>query len=225
MNNKIIKTLIFITFVFILILLNNTKTYAAMSNATITLSKTSFTYTGKAIKPAVTIKYNKKTLKKGTDYTLEYKNNIKPGTGKVIITGLKKGLGGQVTKKFTINKIDISGFDVSDYIKTFKYDGKSKKPSIYIKGLKRNIDYKINYINNKNVGKATIELYGIGNYKNSIKKYFYIKESIHSCRLELHNYNNTVTYTGHHIKPSVSLYYGKKKLKKDKDYSVEYKNN
>ena len=34
-------------------------------------------YTGKAQKPAVTVKVGKTTLKKGTDYTLTYANNKK----------------------------------------------------------------------------------------------------------------------------------------------------
>ena len=35
------------------------------------------TYTGKALKPAVTVTLNGKTLKKGTDYTVSYKNNLR----------------------------------------------------------------------------------------------------------------------------------------------------
>ena len=45
------------------------------------------TYTGKAIKPSVTVKDGGKKLVNGTDYTLSYKNNTKPGTATVIITG------------------------------------------------------------------------------------------------------------------------------------------
>ena len=43
--------------------------------------------TGKAIKPALTVKYNGAKLKAGTDYTLAYKNNVKPGVAKIVITG------------------------------------------------------------------------------------------------------------------------------------------
>ena len=61
------------------------------------------TYTGKAITPAPAVKYNGKTLKKGTDYTVSYKNN--KNAGKATITF--KGTGnfkGTATKTFTINK-------------------------------------------------------------------------------------------------------------------------
>ncbi|MGN0577208.1 MAG: hypothetical protein ACI4J4_01175 [Ruminiclostridium sp.] len=45
------------------------------------------TYTGKAIKPSVTVKNGSKTLKNGTDYTLTYKNNTKIGKASVTIKG------------------------------------------------------------------------------------------------------------------------------------------
>ncbi|MDO5519941.1 MAG: fibronectin type III domain-containing protein [bacterium] len=58
------------------------------------------TYTGKAIKPAVTLKYNKKALKKGTDYTVSYKNNVKTGKATITIKGKGKYTG---TKKVYFN--------------------------------------------------------------------------------------------------------------------------
>ena len=70
-----------------------------IKKAVITVAKA--TYTGKALKPKVTVKYNGKTLKAGTHYTLAYKNNVKVGTGSVTITG--KGVyAGKVTKSFKI---------------------------------------------------------------------------------------------------------------------------
>lgn len=44
-------------------------------------------YTGKAVKPKVTVKYRGKTLKKNRDYTVSYKNNRNPGTGTVTVKG------------------------------------------------------------------------------------------------------------------------------------------
>ena len=54
---------------------------------TSTSSVSSKAYTGKAIKPSVTVKDGTKTLVKGTDYTLSYKNNTNIGTATVTITG------------------------------------------------------------------------------------------------------------------------------------------
>ncbi len=54
----------------------------------LTISKISNkSYTGKAVKPAVTIKDGDYKLKKGTDYTVSYKNNTKIGTATVTIKG------------------------------------------------------------------------------------------------------------------------------------------
>ncbi len=44
-------------------------------------------YTGKAVKPLPTIVFNGTTLKRGTDYTLSYKNYTKVGTATIVISG------------------------------------------------------------------------------------------------------------------------------------------
>lgn len=54
------------------------------------------TYTGKAIKPSVTVKAGSTKLKKGTDYTVSYKNNIKPGKAQVTVTGIGRYKGTKV---------------------------------------------------------------------------------------------------------------------------------
>lgn len=48
----------------------------------------SIAYTGKAVKPAVTVKNGDEILKNGTDYKLAYKNNKKIGTASVVVTGM-----------------------------------------------------------------------------------------------------------------------------------------
>ena len=59
-------------------------------------------YTGKAIKPAPVVKLGGKTLKKGVDYTVSYKNNKKVGKATVTIKG-KGAYTGTITKTFKIN--------------------------------------------------------------------------------------------------------------------------
>ncbi len=59
------------------------------------------TYTGSAIEPAITITDGNKTLAEGTDYTVEYADNINAGTAKVLITG-KANYSGTIEKTFTI---------------------------------------------------------------------------------------------------------------------------
>ena len=59
-------------------------------------------FTGKNITQSITVKYNGKTLKNGTDYTVSYSNNKNIGTATVKITG-KGSYTGTVTKTFKIN--------------------------------------------------------------------------------------------------------------------------
>ncbi len=62
------------------------KTKIDISEAKVTTVKDQI-YTGKAVKPAVIVKYDNTKLIKGTDYTVTYKNNRKVGTAAVTITG------------------------------------------------------------------------------------------------------------------------------------------
>ena len=59
-------------------------------------------YTGKNITQSVTVKYNGKTLKKGTDYTVSYSSNKNIGTATVKIAG-KGSYTGTIAKTFKIN--------------------------------------------------------------------------------------------------------------------------
>ncbi len=85
---------------------DNNKNIANESTSTsissLSISKISNkSYTGKAIKPAVTIKDGDKKLVKGTDYTVSYKNNTKIGTASVTIKG-KGSYTGEKTLTFKI---------------------------------------------------------------------------------------------------------------------------
>ena len=59
-------------------------------------------YTGKNITQSITVKYNGKTLKNGTDYTVSYSSNKGIGTATVKIAG-KGSYAGTITKTFKIN--------------------------------------------------------------------------------------------------------------------------
>ena len=80
------------------------KTYSIKNNfkkATISgISNKS--YTGKNITQSFTVKYNGKTLKKGTDYTVSYSSNKNIGTATVKVAG-KGSYTGTITKTFKIN--------------------------------------------------------------------------------------------------------------------------
>lgn len=72
-----------------------------IQKAVITLSRTSYAYKGKAIKPGVTVVYGKTTLKKDRDYKVSYSSNVSIGTATVKITGIEK-FEGSVKKTFKI---------------------------------------------------------------------------------------------------------------------------
>lgn len=146
-----------------------------IQSATVTLSKSTYVYDGKAKKPSVTVKLGSKTLKNGTDYTVSYSNNVKAGTATVKITG-KGDYTGSVTKNFSI-KNDFKQATVTG-ISTKTYSGKSQTQKITVKfggkTLKNGTDYTISYSNNKNIGTATVKIVGKGDYAGTIERSFKI---------------------------------------------------
>ena len=80
------------------------KTYSIKNNfkkATVSGISTK-AFTGKNITQSITVKYNGKTLKNGTDYTVSYSSNKNIGTATVKIAG-KCSCTGTITKTFKIN--------------------------------------------------------------------------------------------------------------------------
>lgn len=75
-----------------------------ISNASVSLSASSYTYDGSAKRPTVTVKYGSDTLTSGTDYTVSYSNNVSVGTATVTVTGKGRYIG-TATKSFTISKV------------------------------------------------------------------------------------------------------------------------
>ena len=111
--------------------------------------------------------------------------------------------------------------------KKYAYEGKAIKGNETVKDGKEVLDsgkdYKASYQNNKNLGKATITIKGIGNYKGTKKvSYTIVKRSVRSATC---HYKKTRSYTGRWVKPNVTLKVGKVKLKKNRDYTLVYRNN
>ena len=78
---------------------------AELGDATITLDKANYEYTGSQIKPTVTVKLDNSTLRANTDYTVEYGDNKEVGTnvGTVTVTG-KGNYTGSISVQFTITQ-------------------------------------------------------------------------------------------------------------------------
>ena len=147
---------------------------ANLTNAKITLSQSSYYYDGKAKYPEVIVKLGEVTLKKGTDYTVAYKDNVKIGTATVTVTGAGFVEGYQ-TIHFTIQvQKDIQVIPAVDY---YVYDGKAKKPKVTVKdsvGTIASNRYTVTYSDNKNVGKATITVTLKAPYSGTVKGTFKI---------------------------------------------------
>ena len=75
-----------------------------IANTKVTLSKTSYTYDGKAKTPVVTVMDDDYLLQENEDYTITYSDNIKVGTATVMITGIGRYTG-TVSVSFTILQV------------------------------------------------------------------------------------------------------------------------
>lgn len=188
-------------------------------------------YTGKEIAPELFISFGAIRLLENTDYSVEYDNNIDIGTATVTITG-KGNYTGTVAKEFNIvDSIDSQLQNIStatiSKISDKTYTGSSITPDIIIsingETLKQNVDYKVFYSNNINVGTGIATVVGIGDYTGTVETTFKIaKKSIENLSL---SDISAQEYTGEAIKPQVVLADNSTKLKENTDYTVTYYNN
>ena len=98
-------------------------TERTMDGCVLTLDADDAEYTGREIKPAVTVMDGDTTLVEGTDYKVTYTGNIEPGTAKVTVEGIGR-YSGTLTKEFTIKADDSSKPDDT----SSKPDDSSSKP-------------------------------------------------------------------------------------------------
>ena len=176
----------------------------AMSDTSVA-NVSSQTYTGNGISPLPTITYNNKTLKKDTDYTLSYSNNINAGTATITITG-KGNFTGTTSKTFSISARAMSDTSVAN-ISSQTYTGNviSPLPTITYnnKTLKKDTDYTLSYSDNINVGTATITITGKGNFTGMTSMTFIITQKS-AEKLNISEIANQI-YTGKEIKPNVVI--------------------
>ena len=194
-----------------------------IKNAVITYNN-SLTYNGSKLSPAVTVKYGNATLKKNTDYTVAYSNNVNAGTGTITITG--KGIyGGSVKKTFTIKKLGISASAVSGTGNKV-YTGSAIKPVPAVKAggrtLKNETDFTVSYKNNTEPGTATLKVTGKGNYSGSVSKTFKITaRAINDVEVTVPD----TVFTGEQVRPDVVVSYGNYQFINNSDYTLSFKDN
>ena len=157
------------------------KTYSIKNNfkkATISgISNKS--YTGKNITQSVTVKYNGKTLKKGTDYTVSYSNSKNIGTATVKIAG-KGSYTGTITKTFKINPAKQEIQKLTAKSKAFFVDWAQKGSATgyeiqYATNSKFTSAKKVTITNNKTDTKTISKLSGKKKYYVRVRSYTTVK--------------------------------------------------
>lgn len=156
------------------------------------------TFTGEELtQTGVTVKMGTLPLTEGTDYTLEYENNIEAGKATMTVKGCGHFEGAQ-SAEFTINVLDISSEDVKvdiSGVSALTYNGKAQAQS----GMTAKIgsytlvcdkDYVVDYRNNENVGTATIQIRGTGSCKGTVTSTFEINP------IDISDVSNVLTITG-----------------------------
>ena len=157
------------------------KTYSIKNNfkkATVSGISTK-AFTGKNITQSITVKYNGKTLKNGTDYTVSYSNNKKIGTATVKIAG-KGSYTGTITKTFKINPAKQEIQKLTAKSKAFFVDWAQKGSATgyeiqYATNSKFTSAKKVTITNNKTDTKTISKLSGKKKYYVRVRSYTTVK--------------------------------------------------
>ncbi len=220
----------------------------ALAESMVSGIDTTYTYTGSAITPAVTVKDGDTTLTLDTDFTVSYANNTNAGTATVTIVG-KGNYSGTVTKTFTISKAQLT-VSVSGTISK-EYDGTTTVESgdiaLTLATPVSNDDVSIatgwtaEYAS-ANVGTgitvtiSNLSLTGddAGNYELSATttttgaitaKAISGEGSDPATGFEISGIDTTYTYTGSAIQPTPAVADGEMALVLGTDYTVAYGDN
>lgn len=114
----------------------------SLTKCSISLSKTEYTYDGKAKKPSVTVKDGSLKLVKDVDYKVTYKSNTNAGTASVVISGTGIGAySGSVTKTFTILK-GSNAITQANVTKTYSAKAQSFTVTPVLKDTAAKLSYK-----------------------------------------------------------------------------------
>ena len=157
------------------------KTYSIKNNfkkATVSGISTK-AFTGKNITQSITVKYNGKTLKNGTDYTVSYSSNKNIGTATVKIAG-KCSSTGTITKTFKINPAKQEIQKLTAKSKAFFVDWAQKGSATgyeiqYATNSKFTSAKKVTITNNKTDKTTVSKLSGKKKYYVRVRSYTTVK--------------------------------------------------
>ena len=204
-----------------------------VANAAVTLSQTSYAYTGRAFQPSVTVK-DGTTVIPASEYTVVYTDNINVGTATVTVTDRAGGnyvVSGTAT--FTITKAALSGLSVS--LGGWTYGDTAKTPTVSGNLGNANVTYQYKaadaadetYTNvvPTNAGTYTVKatVAESANYAaaTATRNFTIVPKAISKATVE--NIGEQ-EFTGRTITPTVTVKDGTVVLT-DADYSVAYANN
>ena len=205
-----------------------------------TVTAVDMVYTGREVKPKVTVVDSLGNAVKSSEYTVSYKNNVYVSNEKTgdqlptaIVTAKPNGNYEKDTFSSGYFKIgeNLAKATIEIPTQSFVYTGEPIVPSaIKVKIAGEEISqgsngYMISCENNTNVGKATLVISAGADskYVGSITKTFTITAK-KSDTLTVKDIDD-VTYNGTALKPEVTVLDGIKELTLDKDYTLSYANN
>lgn len=185
----------------------------------------------------------KKELTEGTDYELEYENNVDPGTATVTVKGIGKYKGYEQSFTYTIEHrtFHLDHYQNHDNIGTVKWTGKEVNylPENIVSDhnetvLEKEKDYKVEYTDNIEPGTASIKIIGINDYKGCELNFTYTIEpdcGYGGFYAEMHQNGTDLgkfDWTGSDVQPYLGKILCKhcnKELEVGNDYIIEYSNN
>lgn len=206
----------------------------------------SFQWTGRSVKPSIgdiVSEDDGSVLKQGTDYELEYKNNVDPGTATVTVKGIGKYKGYEQSFTYTIEHrtFHLNHYQNHDNIGTVKWTGKEVNflPENIISDhneavLENGKDYKVEYTDNVEPGTASMKIIGINDYKGCELDFTYTIEpdcGYGGFYAEMHQNGTDLgkfDWTGSEVQPYLGKILCKhcnKELEVCNDYIIEYSNN
>ncbi|MCR5796579.1 MAG: leucine-rich repeat domain-containing protein, partial [Eubacterium sp.] len=193
----------------------------------VALDNTVYVYDGTIKKPVVNVTHNNITLEEGKDYELNYQESVEEGEYNVKVTGINAYKGTKTSEIYKIIRLDISEAKVTLDSSSFIYNGKIQKPQVTVeydgKSLKENEDYELKYSESTEEGAYEVEILGVNQFKNSVKREYSIsKYSIEDTEIVLSN--TRFDYDGTPKEPKVTVTYAGNDLKEGEDYEIEYVN-
>ena len=200
----------------------------SLSSADVKLEYASAVYTGSALTPVETVTIGSLTLVKGTDYNVEYSNNINVGTATVKVTGIAPKYTGSATATFNITPKQLTEDMVTLNEDRFTYSGGPQKPEVSVKdggAALATSDYLLDNAGGTNADNYYVTVYGANNYTGTVTKMYIISpkdaDTDPSITAELVDGDNFV-YKGVSQTPNIRVKYDRIPLEEVIDYTISY---